>query len=145
MLKPPDWAVRAVFGQEDFQKPAGLYLATSYRGDLIDGLGAEPLFHPQSGGVVGGYISFGGIRLLIHLSQEPIEAFEFPPPTHVISATDQTELKYRMETLKFPVRNVVNQKLVFFWDPVPQTTMSRVAAASRRLSMAGRELVPPPP
>jgi hypothetical protein len=129
MLNPPEWAVRAVFGEETFQKPAGLYFATSYRGDLIDGLGVEPLFHPHSKGVVGGYISFGGIRFFIHLSQEPIEAIEFPPPTDVISATGQTELNYRMEMLRFPVRNVVNQKLVFSWDPVPQTTLSPVAGA----------------
>jgi hypothetical protein len=115
MLEPPPWIVRATFDREKFDEPAGLYLASSYQGDLVSGQEAEPLTHPQSGGIVGGYVGLAGIRFLIWLSREPVKEFEFPQPTGVISPADRAELLYRTETLRFPIRNVVNQKLCFTW------------------------------
>lgn len=127
-IAPPAWIVKVIFDREEFKKPAGLHFATSYQADLISGLGIGPLSHPDSNGIVGGDVSFGGFRFVIWLTQEPIESFSVPPPKGVISERYETELTYRMELMKFPIRNVVNQKLTFVWNPPPQTTSLPKAA-----------------
>lgn len=115
-LEPPAWIVRAIFDREQFKEPAGLYFATEYQGDLVSGLGIGPVSHPDGNGIIGGDISFGGFRFLIWVSHEPIGSFSIPSPTGVISNLNESKLTYRMELLKFPIRNVVNQKLTFLWS-----------------------------
>jgi hypothetical protein len=114
-LEPPARIVQAIFNHKEFVEPAGLHFASGYQGDLVDGLGVGPLSHPQSNDIIGGYISFGGLRFLIWLSQEPIESFSIPQPQGVISERAESQVIYRMPLLTFPIRNVVNQKLVFRW------------------------------
>jgi hypothetical protein len=128
VLVPPAWIVQAIFNRDQFKKPAGLHFVTDYQADLVNGLGMGPLFHPDSNSIVGGDVSFGGFRFLIWLSQEPVESFSVPRPTGVISALNEANLTYHMELMKFPIRNVVNQKLAFTWDAAPQTTSSPAAA-----------------
>jgi len=127
-LEPPAWVVQAIFDHGEFRRPAGLYFATSYQADLVGGLGIGPLSHPVSEEIVGGDISFGGFRFVIWLTHDPMESFSIPPPTGVVSNLNESDLKYRLELMRFPIGNVVNQKLVFHWDPVPQTTSSPMAA-----------------
>ena|ERR1043166_6980348 len=125
--EPPAWIVHAIFGTQ-FRPPSGLYLATEYQGDLVSGLGIGPLCHPNSNGIIGGNVSFGGFRFVIWLTHEPIETYSVPLPGGVISNLPASKLTYRMELMKFQIRNVVNQKLTFLWDSAPQTTSSPAAA-----------------
>jgi hypothetical protein len=131
VIVPPAWIVQAIFNRYQFKKPAGLHFVTDYKADLVNGLGIGPLFHPDSSGIVGGDISFGGFRFLIWLTQEPIEYFSVPPPTGVVSELYEAKLTYHMELMKFPIRNVVNQKLAFIWNAAPQTTSSPKVALLR--------------
>jgi hypothetical protein len=128
-LEPPAWIVEAIFGRGQFKQPAGLHFATNYQADLVSGLGIGPLSHPDSNAIVGGDISFGGFRFLIWLSRWSIESLSIPSPSGVISDLNESKLTYRMELMRFPIRNVINQKLTFLWDPPLQTTTSPAAAA----------------
>ncbi|HXI23012.1 MAG TPA: hypothetical protein VNG71_03980 [Pyrinomonadaceae bacterium] len=122
-IEPPLWVVEAIFGSGQFEEPAGLYFATSYQADLASGLGIGPLSHPDGNEIVGADVSFGGFRFVIWLSRDSLKSFSIPPPTGVISTMDEADLKYRLELMQFPIRNVVNQRLVFQWRvPALQTT-----------------------
>ncbi len=119
VLEPPVWVVQAIFNRGELRPPAGLHFATSYQADLVSGLGIGPLSHPVSKEIVGRDISFGGFRFVIWLTHDPMESFSIPPPTGVVSNLNESDLKYRLELLRFPIRNVVNQKLAFVWDQPP--------------------------
>lgn len=114
-IAPPRWVVEAIFGRSHFQEPAGLHFATSYQGDLVSGLGIGPLSHPLSNEIVGGDVSFGGFRFVIWLSREELSSFSIPSATGVISNQKEPDLRYRFELMQFPIRNVVNQKLLYDW------------------------------
>lgn len=115
-LKPPPFVVQSIYGHIQFEKPAGLYLAGGYQGEHFDGLRVEPVFYPDSNGLMGAHINFRGIQFFIWLSREPVESFIVPAPSGVVSNSSQAKLEYHMEMFRFPIRNVVNQKLVFKWE-----------------------------
>jgi hypothetical protein len=115
ILEPPLHIIQSIFGGDRFEPPLGLYFGTDYSGDLFDGMGIGPLFHPGDNGVVGGYVSIKGFQFLIWLLREPIQDFSIPLAKGIRAPLAKAELKYRLETIRFDVRKVVNQKLKFEW------------------------------
>jgi len=115
---PPD-VLRAVYGLNRFHHPMGLYLAQESTDEpqdvLREALAVDPRFHPQDGGLMGGFLEFRDFRFLTWLSREPFEGFVTESRTGVTFGDSGNAVHYHPDALKIAFDHVVTHKVLFDW------------------------------
>ena len=116
-LDPPLNLVNGIFGKTVFTKPMGLYLAVD-KGDQLDldgGVGIEPLFHPDTHGLLGANLDFKGLRFVIWLSVTDPHTFDVPGSEGRLFGPNGSELMYHLEHGRFAINKALSQVLTFEW------------------------------
>jgi len=74
-VEPPVQVLSAIYDRTKFTHPMGLYSAqeNTYGPHKVleDATRVDPRFHPEGGGLVGGFLEFRNLRLLIWLIDKP--------------------------------------------------------------------------
>lgn len=83
---------------------------------LREALTVDPRFHPESGGLMGGFIGFRDYRFLIWLSEQPFESFTTETRSGVVFGGDSgNQVFYHPDILKVQFNHVVRYKVILKW------------------------------
>lgn len=98
----------------------GLFLAqesTDRQQEVLrEALSVDPLFHPESGGLMAGFIGFRDYRFLVWLSKEPVESFTAESRNGVVFGGDGgNRVIYHLDMLKVAINYVVTHKVILKW------------------------------
>lgn len=118
-IEPPLDVVRAVYGKTRFNAPMGLYLAQENTSEphlvLEEAIRVDPRFHPEDGGLVGGFLEFRNFGFLIWLIDQPFDAFTTERRGDVVFGSGGNQVHYHLNELRFAFNNVVRHKILFAW------------------------------
>ncbi len=118
-IKPSPDVVSAIYGKSTFQSPIGLYLAQESTQKphtvLEEAIRVDPRFHPDDGGLIGGFLEFRNVRFLIWLHDTPLSDFVTETRNGVIFGQDGHAVHYHLDELKFAFNHVVRHKISINW------------------------------
>lgn len=118
-LEPPVEIVSAIYGRTKFKHPTGLYLAqeNTYEPHTVleEAIRVDPRFHPEDGGLVGGFLEFRNLRLLVWLVDQPFESFITETRSGATFGEGENPLVYHLDEFKFNFNYVTRHKIAFSW------------------------------
>ena len=118
-IEPHIDIVKTIFGQAEFQRPLGLYLAqeNTYEPHMVleEAIRVDARFHPNDGGLVGGFLEFRNLRFLIWLIAEPFDSFITQSRSGAKFGQGGNPVIYHLAELKFEFNYVVRHKIQIRW------------------------------
>jgi hypothetical protein len=118
-IEPPIGVVRSICSEVDFEPPIGLYLAqeNTYVPQVVleEAIRVDPLFHPDDGGLVGGFLEFRNVRFLVWLVETPFDSFVAESRNAVAFGLGANTVHYHLDELKFAFNHVVRHKILIAW------------------------------
>ena len=119
-IEPPVEIVNAIFCSNSFEHPMGLYLAqeNTTRPSVVfhEAIDVQPSFHPEGGGLVGGFVKFAGLRFLIWLFDEPFDAFIAKPLDGSVEfGKSRTDALYHPDSWVAKVDGMLANEILFKW------------------------------
>jgi len=118
-IEPPIEVINVVYGKTRFKPPMGLYLAQENTTEphlvLQEAIRVDPRFHPEDGGLVGGFLEFRNFGFLIWLIDEPFDSFTTETRGGATFGAGGNAVHYHLDELKFAFNHVVRHKILFTW------------------------------